>query len=364
MPLTVKFVSLYHIDIDKTENNIIKRDVNISDAKEYIQSLASNMISNEKMRKYEIKSTSNPIVHNILTLIRQTNPIEALEESAPTLSDNIELDTPLNNIANRLLLAQQEAQNRHAFTQIKKGSLIQAYVISDNNPMYSIALIDHSSFIDESDLKKRSGLPDNSKATFKNVRIHFNQDLSLSSIYVSDSQPKISKYWYDDFLDLKETHDNITNTTYAYRFINSMLSNKLSKKHKQDLIEYNNSLKIYFTKNDNFDFNECLDFIFKGDPYSTNLDVHALKNEIISKKNQRNVFDNVFNIDITDIKKALRHRNYKLNPNVELKLKTSDDTIKENVFATKLENGDTVLAIANVDPEQLKSFNFYNIDID
>ena len=51
MPLTVKFVSLYHIDIDKTENNIIKRDVNISDAKEYIQSLASNMISNEKMRK-------------------------------------------------------------------------------------------------------------------------------------------------------------------------------------------------------------------------------------------------------------------------------------------------------------------------
>lgn len=31
MPLTVKFVSLYHIDIDKAENNIIKRDVNISD---------------------------------------------------------------------------------------------------------------------------------------------------------------------------------------------------------------------------------------------------------------------------------------------------------------------------------------------
>ena len=361
MAVDVKYISLYHID--KENEKIIKREISITDAREYVMKLTKKMIENEKMRRYEIKTDPNPVISNVTNIMKQVNSLSLNTEVAVTSDKTAALDKSVEAIAQRLLTAQVISQKKYSFTELKRGSLIQSYVLVDNIPLYLLALIDHSSFIDELDLSRKSGIPDDNKATFKNARIHFNSDYTLSSIYLSDSQTKISTYWYDSFLDMQTTTDNIANTRYAYTLISKVLSNKLCRKHKQDLIEYNNSLKIYFTKNDSFDFDECLDFVFKGEPYSKNLDIAALKSEITNKKNTTKSFDDVFDIDITDIKHALRHRNYKLNPNVELKLKTIDDTIKENVFTTQLPNGELVIAISNVDEEQLKTFNFDNISL-
>lgn len=360
--MNVKFLSLHHID--KENDKVTKKNVSLEDASSYITELTEKMLSNTHMREYKIKSDPNPIAFQILNIISSLST--AASEGAATVT-SISTNTRKNpefSICERLLSSQKAAQERYKIlTNIKKGSLIQGLVDNDSSLIYVIALIEHSSFIDENDLKKKMGLPDASKATLKAARIHFNEDLSVDKIFLSDSSKKISEYWYDGFLDLVESINNISNTNRAYGFIKNNLKTKLSTKYKQDYLEYSNSLNVYFSHNNSFNFNECLDFIFASEPNSSELDSEQLKNEIKKKKTPNIPFDNIFDVDITDIKPSLSNTRYKLNSNVELKLKTPPTKIKENIYAYKLNDGQVGLAITNVDKKILEQFNFFNIEL-
>lgn len=360
--INVNFLSLHHID--KENDKVTPKNVSIQDASTYIAELAEKMIANEHMREYKVKSNPNIIVSQILNIISSLTP--AANEGATTVTpiNTTTNSNPELSISSRLLLSQRTAQERYKIlTNIKKGSLIQGLVDNNSTLVYIIALIEHSSFIDENDLKLKTGLPDATKAALKSVRIHFNTDLSIDKIYLSDSSKKIAEYWYDGFLDLIECINDISNTKRAYNFIKGHLKNKLSSKHKQDYLEYTNSLNVYFSHNDSFNFDECLDFVFSSEPISSDIDVSQLKNDIKIQKHSNVPFDNVFNVDITDIKTSLSNNKYKLNSNIELKLKTPPDKIKESIYTYKLDDGQVALAITNVDNKILEQFNFWGVEM-
>jgi len=359
----IKLISLNHID--KENDTVIPKNVAFNDAKDYVNDLANKMLENTSMREYQIKTSPNPIISQIGALINNTLQAESMSETAATSDNNIFTSTnPEYVICNRLLESQKTAQARYnKITKIRKGSVIQSLLKRDTELIYIIALVEHSTFIDETDLIKKMGLPDSAKATLKSARIHFNSDLSVKKIFLSDSQTKIVEYWYDGFLDLVEAISDISNTSRAYSFIKGILSNKLSRNYKQDHLEYTNSLNVYFNHNKNFNFNECLDFIFEAEPSTTEINTAELKQEIIDKKTSKINFDNIFSVDNTDIKNSLANTKYTLNSNVELKIKTTTDTIKESIYTHRLENGEFILAIRNVDVKELKRFNFLNIDL-
>lgn len=363
--INVKTLSLHHID--KENDKVVKKNVSIDDASDYVKDLTAKMISNVHMREYKVKSSPNPVISQILNIIQLAFSDANIENAATVLplkkvdtSDN----TPESIISKRLLESQKSAQIKYKqITNIKKGSLIQSLVEKDSELIYIIAVVEHSSFIDEKDLVKKMGLPDASKATLKAARIHFDKTLANTSIFLSDSSKKITEYWYDGFLDLVESINNISNTKRAYNFIKTHLKNKLSGKYKQDYLEYTNSLNVYFSHNDSFNFEECLDFVFASEPISSDVDVEELKSDIKAQKTSNISFDNVFDVDITDIKTSLSNNRYKLNSNIELKLKAPPDKIKENIYTCKLSDGQVALAITNVDEKILEQFNFLNIEL-
>lgn len=359
---SVKYISLHHIDKDK--HMITKKNVSIADATEYVLELTDKMISNTNMREYKIKSAPNPTISQILNIIKSSLSPASSESAATAINIGTKINSPDYIISKRLLDSQESAQIKYKkITNIKKGSLIQSLVEKDSELIYIIALVEHSSFIDANDLLKKVGLPDSSKATLKSARFHFDSELSLKNIFLSDSSPKISEYWYDGFLDLIESINNISNTKRAYTFIRGFLSDKLANHSKQDHLEYTNSLNVYFSHNKLFNFDECLDFVFNADPINTDLNIESIKIELKNKKNSLKLFDPIFEVDNTDIKNQLTNRKYKLNNNVELKIKSSPDKIKESIYTCRLENGQVVLAIKNVDNKELERFNFFDIDL-
>lgn len=360
---SVKYISLHHID--KDNHKITKKNVSIADATEYVLELTDKMISNTNMREYKIKSDPNPVISQILNIIQSSLSPASSENAATVIDIDSKITSPDYIISKRLLDSQESAQTKYKqITNIKKGSLIQSLVEKNSELIYIIALVEHSSFIDANDLLKKIGLPDSSKATLKSARFHFDSELILKNIFLSDSSPKISEYWYDGFLDLIESINNISNTKRAYTFIKGFLTDKLAQHSKQDHLEYTNSLNVYFSHNKSFNFDECIDFVFNADPINTDLNMESIKTELKNRKKSITSFDPIFEVDNTDIKQYLTNKKYKLNNNVELKIKTAPDKIKESIYTYRLENGQFVLAIQNVDEKELKRFNFFNIDLE
>lgn len=360
MPINVKEIHLHNIDKD---NSIIEeKQVNITDAKDYITDLTTTLINNQKMRCYIQKSDFNPVIEQIKKLIASHFHHESLDESAATLEPRNN-KTYVDDISTRLLDAQLNSMKKYVnFNHINKCSLIQSLVEMDSELIYIFALVDHNEFIDTTDLIKKIGLPNSDKATYKSARIHFNEDLSINKIYLCDSNTKISEYWYDGFLDLKPIKDDAFNTEHAFKFINNMLRNKIFKQSPTDYNEYTNNLKSYFKHTKNFDIDECLDFTFT-DPIDNNLDINSIKLEIKNTNTIKNNFDPSFPIDTKDIDKSLRNIKYKLNKKLELKIYNPDDTIKDNVITKKLDDGEIILALKNVDRKELLKFNFDNINL-
>lgn len=356
-PLNIKHISLNHIDKDLEK--VTSRIVNIDDAKEYISDLVTKMLENTLVREFQTKDGTNSVISEIINIIntyRTTS--QDTEIAATSLYSHDEM------ISLKLLDAQITAQERYKqLTKIKKGSLIQSLIENDNEYIYILALVDHSFFLDESDLAKKMGLPDSKKAALKSARIHLNTNLSINKIYLSDSQTRISEYWYDGFLDLKESKSDILNTKKAYNCIKGLLSENLSANHKPDLLEYNNALNVYFSTKDSFSIDDCLDFVFSIEPIDDTINKEDLKTKIKERNIAANLFDNTFTVDNTDIKRHLRNIKYTLNTNVELKVKSTDARIKESIYTHKLDNGDLILAIKNVDIKELNRFNFYNINL-
>lgn len=354
----VKLITLHHIL--KDENRVLSRDVNLTDAKLYITNLANKILNHSSCKEYSIKSTTTEVVSLIMNLASNFETWENTAYSSDEAKTAYYIEY-LNSIANRLLDSQLQAQQRYgAITTIKKGSLIQALLDKSDEYIFIIALIDHSRFVDATELTYKIGLSDDDKitTTLKTARFHLSKQGTISKIFLSDESPKIREYWYDSFLELNETKSDIYNTKLAYTTLNTVLNHSLSPKHKSDFIELSNSLNTYFAHSSSFSHEDCVRFLLETyEPISEELNINNLKQKLIECN--KNIFDNTFPIDTKEIKNKLTNRKYKLNESIELKIKKPlDDTVESNIYADKLPTGEKILIINNVNDTVLKQFDF------
>lgn len=360
----LKLVSLHNIDLDNP-TSAIPRDIDIEDAQNYILTLTKKMIKYKNVREYTIRSTTTEVISQILELC--TN-FKSLDLSAIS-SENDEITSMsikyLNdNIADRLLYKQIEAEKKYShLTEIKKGSLIQSLLELEDEYIFIIALVEHHRFIDDNDLKYKDGMPDDEKVALKSARIHLSKEGNIAHIFLSDTTKKITDYWYNEFLELDETKDDITNTKLAYNKYSSLLRHAVYGKSSSDHEALKNALNIYFSHNNTFSHDECVNFLFDSyEPVNADLDLKSIRDKF-SECNNKNIFDNTFTIDTTPIKSKLTNTKYIVNDNIELKIKKPLDTIKNGIYTEELSNGEKVLIINNVDQKTLKQFNFNNIDL-
>ena len=133
--------------IDYENDEIYVRDVPEAFSN-YVRQLITYINNNNSIRSYRTRSVNTEVISCVLDIVR--NQID--EEF---------VIGKIDFIANRLLLKEREAQNvvSHMDTNVQKGSLIQALLHDDlqDKYMYLLAKVEHTDFVDDSDLSFKSG---------------------------------------------------------------------------------------------------------------------------------------------------------------------------------------------------------------
>lgn len=243
-------------------------------------------------------------------------------------------------IATRLLSIEQNAQEKIAQlgTEIQKGIIVQALINDSDKNKYIICKADHNEFLNEINFLLSRGLPIKKKI-FKGFICTLNSNHTLSDNFVYDQQ--LTKYWWNDFLELTKVHSDEDNTQNAFDAIDKGVLVKLKSKHPQDYMHLSNSNVQYFRGNETFDMNNYMASMFDNYlPFDDKLDMEKVMKEIreLPTKSKKQ-FDEQFPI----IKKQIKKRFIKdisLTPQIELHFKEEIPDL-ENVVTAVIDDDGT-----------------------
>ena len=284
--MEILFTSLHHIDRTKS----IVEEITISESNDdlitYINALFAEISSNRNRRSFSFQSETTEVKNSINNF----------------LSGNYE-DASLAN-ANRLLRIETQTQEEisHLPYEVQRGSLFQAVIIDETVTKIIITKADHSSILDEVDFKLHSGLPLN-KRIFKAFLYTIDASTREDTVFVYDTKPVISKYWWSGFLELREKYNDSYNTQHALDSIDIRILNPIKERYPADHTILRNSTIRYFRSNEEFDLSRFIDETFSNyEPVDEGFPRDEIIQKIIALPEKYN-FDTRFRVEKEEIKK-------------------------------------------------------------
>lgn len=299
-------VSLHHIDhaINAVQEIVISnKNTQLS---EYILSLIDSMASTSSKRMFYFRSET--------TEVRQAINLMTSERFSQGSIIN----------AKRLLEIEKATQEKmNLNVEIQKGSLFQTVFREDDKNRIIICKADHNEYLDESDFILHKGLPWKKKV-FKSIMLDLNPSFSvIESISVYDTNSSMSKYWWQDYLELTEKYTDSENTKRALHSMDHKIFKPLEKKHPSDYITLRNTMVGYFRRKEEFDVNDFVENVLEGyRPFDDNLSVDTLKTKVLEMpmRDVKREFDYRFYIDRSAINKRMLKTTVELNQGIELVL--------------------------------------------
>lgn len=236
------------------------------------------------------------------------------EETMKTYLNNFILgenrDGIVRNIANRLLIKEQDAQTKYAnITEIQRGIMLVAFCqMTDREHKIIISKADYSEFLEEASGIKKNGLPIKKKifkSFIANVTIVGNT-FKWGKIATFDVNSSQAKYWYNDFLDLEAKLNDETNTKKAFDEINARVLTPIKKESKDDYWCLYNSTLRYMRSEGEFDIEYYAKVIIgQYNPINPNVKINELCQKALLLPGKRN-FDKKFTKVPKVIKKKLK----------------------------------------------------------
>lgn len=231
-------------------------------------------------------------------------------------------------IADRLLAKEKIAQEKIKGFQyeVKKGSLLQLSFTLKETKYFLLAKVEQIPFLDNSDLEKHVGLPFKNHI-FKACLILVDENNTIDTLFIYDSNTSISKYWWDDFLETEEINSNEKNTKICYESIDKLLRKELAKKSLSDYTELKNNINGYFISNKNFNMDDFVKTIIEDyNPESKDIDLNNIKEKVLQLP-EKNNYDSKFEIEKKAIRKYFK-QNISLSNHIELKLTDNIPNLK------------------------------------
>lgn len=306
--MNVEYLKLIKID---HENNAVQEEplYDEGNVRDYVMDIISQITENAGERRYKFKDGE-------LTMKLWIGDIV----------NNNERDARALSIAQRLLEKEEAAQQRyHTITDIQKGILLIAFCkMTDIEYKLVICKADYTEFIEETSGDKKNGLP-TKKKIFKSFAINISVNAgthSFGEMITFDVNSKQSKYWYDEFLDLKVLHDNAENTEKAFNYLNSKILGQVRKKSKSDYLILWNSTVAYMRSEGEFSMDIYADTVLSGyKPENDSINMTELANKAKLLPTQYG-FDSRFEKVPSKIKARLKNE-IKLTNDIMLLLKNN-----------------------------------------
>ncbi|MBC8754824.1 nucleoid-associated protein [Kordia sp. YSTF-M3] len=312
--MRINKLQISKVDIEKNEVENIDSSVYGDELLDYLTELFETVISGSSGRRFEFDRKTTEVRVQITRL----NNAEDLHDIS-------------NVIANRLLIKESDVQKKMDKLNISilKGIIVQAVILDGISEKFIICKADHNDFLDDVNYKLTRGLPVKKKA-FKAFVCDLNSTDEIEEVLVYDTNPKDTKYWWKDFLELSKIFTDEYNTEKAFNAIDKGVFNSIKKKYKEDHTYLRNSAVRYFRSNDMFEMNDFLDNgIGNYNPVDSDLDIELLKNKIRElPSKERAPFDNQFTI-VKEKVTAYFKRTVSLTDQVTLEIKQD---IPENII--------------------------------
>jgi len=318
--ITILKTSLHRIDLNEEEIGdrlAIKDD---SDFDQYVLKIVDDMYELPSYKSFKFSSSETEISRQAALM-----SVESWDERSQF-------------IARRLLRIEKLAQERvKQMVSLRTGSLVQIYAEVDGQRNLIVTKVDHSAYLNETNLKKQLGLPESQRVQ-KTAIISFEEDHSVSGIRISDTNRKISQYWWQEFLEAEELHSAEKNTLLAFDAIDKELRKTVRKKSKSDFWTLRNAVISYFRTSESCTFDRLIDVVFKDyQPDSPDLKMDGFISKVKEMPNKYN-FDSQFDIAPSAIKAKI-HRQIKLAENLELKFTGEVQGLNALIDAGELDNG-------------------------
>ena len=315
----MEVIYIQHVKIDHDHNRVQVESINEQEnIKQYVMDMLTTISTNIGEREYSFKEgeeTMKTYLNNFLQT-RDRNYI-------------------VENIANRLLAKEREAQTKYAhITQIQKGIMLVAFCqMTERDYKVIISKADYSEFLEEASGEKKNGLP-TKKKIFKsfiaNVTI-IDELYTISKMVTFDVNSSQTKYWYNDFLDLEAVLDDTTNTVKAFDEINARVLTPIKKLYKDDYWCLYNSTLRYMRSEGEFDIEYYANQILGNyTPINPNLQINELQEKALRLPESRK-FDRRFTKIPTAIKKKLK-TTIALTSDVSLSIANNDNPSLKHII--------------------------------
>ncbi|WP_342026034.1 hypothetical protein AADC60_08085 [Cytobacillus pseudoceanisediminis] len=333
---------LYHIDI--ATQTLETKELEQGDLNEYIHDLVKTIITTPDNRYFKFKSDTTEIKNQVDKLFANQQSKEIFEEASLV-------------IAQRLLRTEISTQQRYQhLTDIQKGSLIESFLEFEGDKYFLITKVEHERFLNTEDLVRQIGLP-YEKRTLKTCLIRLALDGSVSDVIVTDSNNKISVYWYDEFIELDELNSNETNTKKAFYSIDNELNKIIKKKSPSDYTVLRNNLIGYFRSQTNFAFENMIQTVFgEYQPDNPEINMDNVK-QVVRQLPEKKGFDTRFEVIEKEINARIR-KVVRISDKIELKLNDHIEQLRSTIKSETRPNGDKVIVIKTENEEAFNLFKF------
>lgn len=347
----VIYKSFHTIDVDSGQ--CIRRVIP-PDFSTFINEYVDYAAQNDSVKYYTIKSEHTTVVHCIDQLVNDAMADDGNEE---------ELQFRLNQfsqvIADKLVSEEQEAQARIRGTgkRIKKGSLVQAFIKTDDQEyLYIIAKVEHTEYFDGESLEKSFGFPSEKKNVWKSAVFPLSVEQGVIFDTVRVYTDNDAKYWAAEFLELNETRNDKDNTSVAYTAIDQELKRRVRKISERDYWILNNSVYQKMRTQHLLNYPEMVNELLTGyEAECPELDIESLKTTLLALPTNKN-FDTQFNT-VPSVLDRKRHLKYPLMPNIELRINGTVEDIKGDIVSFTDEQGTRYIKIKCHDTKTYQAFS-------
>lgn len=295
-------ISYFHrIDLDSDIAGESTEIESGTDFQAYITSVVKELLSTPRYKSYRFSSPHS----EVSSLIRGLT-IDNWKARAQIVVERL----------HRIERSTREAV-RH-IADLRKGAFVQTLTEVDGLTVVIFTKVDSFEYLDDSELKKRIGLPFNKKVQ-KYTLIYLDAEQNVTEVNSGDSNAKISSYWWKDFLELTEINSSESNTTKSFNVIEKILSSELKTKgFKSDFWELRNAIISYYRTTENFAFDTLIDVFENYQKNDPNVDISIII-ERLRKEKEKSKFDGQFEISQKSITARIKSK-IELVKNLELNI--------------------------------------------
>lgn len=336
--LQIISVSLFKMDIETSDIEKVDIGEDRNDLSDYLRELLGELSSGDNKRSFEFS--------------RNTTEVYTCLESISKNHDSLLGDSG-KAVASRLLNVEVETDKKYGHlsknnkgTHVNKGSFIQFLYKEDSVSKYLGVKVEHQEFIDEKNFKKLLGLGVDNKI-YKAFRTVFNNN-TPSNVDVYDSQKKIAKYWWYDFLELSEIRTDSFNTKEACKETIRKI-NKIKRLDSNDYRELRNAVIVAFKQQGSMNYIEfVVDVIesYTSENDEVNKAIKSISSEL-KKLPRNNKFDNVFDLDPSSV--PYRKRNYNLAEGITLSIDEALDDSDSKIWSEQTSSGEKLVVIKSAE---------------